>query len=514
MLHLTRATALRVAALPSALPLFSAQATRQLEQALTAVLPTQTLMQRAGLVVARLAQALAPHANCIWIACGPGNNGGDGLEAAVHLQRWRRPVRVSWLGSAHAAPLDAQRAWQRARDAGVPFIDHAPALSANDLAIDALLGIGARRAPAEPMVTALRALSDSPARLLCVDLPSGLDADTGQPLDQTTAPWWDMHPAYRRHTLSLLTLKPGLFTAAGRDASGQIWFDDLGTGPADAAGIDVTAWLNATPAPALRRHASHKGHHGDVAVVGGASGMSGAAVLAAQAALQAGAGRVFLQWLQSPAQPPMLSPDLMLRPWTGEAAATTVVCGCGGGTAVHDALPMLLAHTPRLVLDADALNAIAADTGLARLLQSRAHRTDLSSVLTPHPLEAARLLGYSTAAVQADRLAAAALLVERTGACVLLKGSGTVIAAPNQRPRINPSGNARLAIGGTGDVLAGLLAARLAQLAVATPDAVFEAACAAAWEHGMAAERATTRCTLTASALAQRLTAPGDPECT
>ena len=510
MLHLTTATCLRPNAMRTPRPLHGVAATRALEQAVAAQLPPHALMQRAGLALARLAQALAPHAGRLWLACGPGNNGGDGLEAAMHLKRWGRPVCVTWLGHPDTAPADARASWQRAVDAGVPFVDAPPPLDASDLAIDAVLGIGSRRAPEGRLADALHAMATSTALVLCVDLPSGLDADTGQPAAVDATPWWQAHPAGRRHTLSLLTLKPGQFTAAGRDACGELWFHDLGIRQDTAADIEPSAWLNAPPPQASRLHASHKGLHGDVAVVGGAAGMSGAAVLAAQAALHAGAGRVFLQWLEAPLQAPVLAPDLMLRPWAGEAAAATLACGCGGGDAVHAALPVLLSRTPRLVLDADALNAIAADPMLQALLIARARHASQATVLTPHPLEAARLLGTRSADVQADRLAAARALVQRYGACVLLKGSGSVIAAPDQPLCINPSGNARLATGGTGDVLAGLLAARLAQAPAADGHTAFNAACAAAWEHGLAAEQADPRRALTASSLAEAMRPPGD----
>jgi hydroxyethylthiazole kinase-like uncharacterized protein yjeF len=166
-------------------------------------------------------------------------------------------------------------------------------------------------------------------------------------------------------------------------------------------------------------------------------------------------------------------------------AQSTAVCGCGGGDAVHAALPPLLSHAARLVLDADALNALAADPALSPLLLARAGR-GLATLLTPHPLEAARLLHTSSAAVQHDRLAAARQLSADTGATVLLKGSGTVIAAPDGRLLINPTGNAALATAGTGDVLAGWAAGLWAQQPEA---AAADIAAAAAWQHGRAADR-------------------------
>jgi hydroxyethylthiazole kinase-like uncharacterized protein yjeF len=320
-----------------------------------------------------------------------------------------------------------------------------------------------------------------------VDLPSGLDADTGAATLAVRA----------GHTLSLLTLKPGLFTAQGRDACGQVWLDTLGVDPGPAV---PAAWLAGPPAIATRAHASHKGSYGDVAVIGGAPGMAGAALLAASAALHAGAGRVFVGLLDAPLAVDVQHPELMLRAWESlDLRAMHVACGCGGGDAVRAALPRVLSLSASLVLDADALNAIAGDTALQALLQARG-RSGRPTVLTPHPLEAARLLGRTTQEVQAQRLAAGDELAQRFACTVLLKGSGTVVAAPGQVPAINPTGNARLATAGTGDVLAGLVAARLA-----SGQAAFEAAMAGAWLHGNAADRWPDGQPLTAGALAQRL---------
>ena len=255
-------------------PLFNTAATRRLEQQAAAALPPHTLMQRAGLAVARLAQALAPHARTVWIACGPGNNGGDGLEAAIHLQRDGRRVVVTWLGTPEHAPPDARQSWQRALDAGVTWADEVPSdMTAADLCIDALLGIGVSsaapaRAPDLRLLGVLVALQNGPAPVLAVDLPSGLDADTGQfaaGFALPTGPISRQQPK-PRHTLSLLTLKPGLFTAAGRDAAGRVWLDDLGVSPEPES---PNAWLAGPALPAQRSHASHKGSYGDVAIVGG-----------------------------------------------------------------------------------------------------------------------------------------------------------------------------------------------------------------------------------------------------
>ncbi len=461
-------------------------ATRLIEQAAALQSPPHALMQRAGLAVARLALALAPHARTIWIACGPGNNGGDGLEAAMHLRHWGLNPVVTWLGNAERAPDDARASFARARGAGVHFADEPPLLEADDLCIDALLGIGAARAPGGRMADWLTRMAVSPALRLAVDLPSGLNADTGEWLAPEAASSGPHTRTPRHHTLSLLTLKPGLFTAHGRDACGTLWFDDLGVTPTEPA----TARLNAPPPSAPRPHASHKGTWGDVAVIGGESdaargiAMCGAALLAARAALHGGAGRVYVSLLGDAG--PMLdmtAPELMFRRIDAlELQTLTAVCGCGGGEAVRSVLPQVLKTAPRLVLDADALNAIAVDAVLQMALANRAPQGQ-ATVLTPHPLEAARLLARPTAQIQASRLAAAHELAQRFQCAVVLKGSGTVIAAPGHIPRINPTGNARLATAGTGDVLAGMIGAQLA----AGSDAL-EAASTAVWRHGHAAD--------------------------
>jgi len=463
-------------------PLFEAAAIRRLEGRAAAALPPHALMQRAGLAIARLALAIAPHARSIRVACGPGNNGGDGFEAAMHLKQWGKDPVVTWLGDEARLPADARASLQRARAAGVPFAQQPPAEA--DLAIDALLGIGGTRAPEGALAALIEGLNVASAPVLAVDLPSGLNADTGQATLAVRA----------THTLSLLALKPGLFTAQGRDAAGEVWFDDLLVAADSEA---AAATLSPPPAAPVRPHASHKGSYGDVAVIGGAPGMAGAALLAARAALHHGAGRVFVGFLDpsAPAFDPQ-QPDLMVRPWDSlDPAKMAVACGCGGGEAVRLALPRAL-NARTLVLDADGLNAVAADPQLQSLLAARGRR-GAATVLTPHPLEAARLLQRDTAGVQADRLAAARELARRFGSVVVLKGSGSVIAAPDGSVRINPTGNARLATAGTGDVLAGMVAARLAG-----GEDAFAAATAAAYLHGLAADRWPADRPLTASALA------------
>ncbi|MEO5659829.1 MAG: NAD(P)H-hydrate dehydratase [Polaromonas sp.] len=505
-------------------PLYDVAAIRLIERHAASALAPHTLMQRAGLSVARLTLALAPHARCIWIACGPGNNGGDGFEAALLLHQWGKTVVVTWTGvppGKTGLPPDAQASRERALAAGVAMASAPP--PAFDVCIDALLGIGATLDPGRPgsvlMQQWLEVMHASPALRLAVDVPTGLDADTGSTHFKiaTKSIAASARPICARglFTLNLLRLKPGLFTACGRDSAGEVWFDDLGITEADSPpGAEPCAWLlgadrAGTPLRTQAAHASHKGSFGDVAVLGGESSaaghMTGAALLAASAALHAGAGRVFVALLGDAASASLSvdpqQPELMFRaPEALDMAHQVVVCGCGGGEAVKTVLSKVLSSARRAVLDADALNAIAADPQLQTQLKAR-HSRGYSTVLTPHPLEAARLAGITAVAVQADRLTAARQLAERFQCVVVLKGSGTVIASPGKPSMINTTGNALLATAGTGDVLAGMIGA-----ALASGMSDFQAACSAVFAHGRKADgwaQDKPDQTLTASALAQ-----------
>ena len=476
-------------------PLFGVAATRRIEQTAAIALPPHSLMQRAGLAVARLTMAIAPHAQFIWVACGPGNNGGDGFEAAMLLHQWGKRVVVTSIEPGKSGlPPDAKAARGQAAAAGVAFADKPP--SNFDFCIDALLGMGTTLDPARKesaqILQWLAAMAHGCAPCLAVDVPSGLNADTGASIAMYSgASSARKYKTNVRFTLSLLTLKPGLFTFEGRDRAGDVWFDDLGVNVSDMA--LPNAWLlgaNRLAGP-HRLHNSNKGSYGDVAVIGGESTadshMAGTALLAASAALQAGAGRVFVALLGdsamtvNPAQPELIFRSLEVL----DLRKQVVVCGCGGGESVKAVLPKVLSTAIRLVLDADALNAVASDTSLQTLLTARSARGrhGFATVLTPHPLEAARLMQTTSVQVQSDRLKAAAQLAELYQAVVVLKGSGSVVAAPGKISRINSSGNALLATAGTGDVLAGMVGAALANGSDA-----FDAACSAVYEHGLVAD--------------------------
>ena len=408
----------------------------------------------------------------------------------------------SGTGKVHQDPAGALAF---AQASGVRFQSDPP--TAFDLGIDAVFGIGLNRPPMGQPAEWIARLRVAEAPVLNVDIPSGLNAMTGALLaaPDNGAPAPDA-AAGPRYTLTFLTLKPGLFTHFGRDLAGQIWIDDLGLKPNENS--RPTAWLHAEPSHSIdysaRTHASHKGLFGEVLVVGGqdiahnGEGMTGAALLAARAALHAGCGRVYVSLLGSQPQQDRLrydpgAPELMFRSLEAMRNSSlldraVVVCGCGGGSVVEQVLPDLLKRAPKLVLDADALNAISRNTNLQLLLLERSGREAIT-VLTPHPLEAARLLGSTTQAIMNDRLTSASELARRFRCLVVLKGSGSVVAGPALTPQINASGNGLLATAGTGDVLAGMVGAALGLTAATSLPEAMPAVCSAVYRHGWLADR-------------------------
>lgn len=496
---------------PSPTALHDLRSSRSIEQQLASQLPAHTLMQRAGRSLGQLAMALAPHAKTIWIACGPGNNGGDGLEAAIFLHQAGMNVHLTHFKGHGLLPQDAQSALQRVQASGIEFQTQSPLLAQGDLVLDCLLGIGASRAPRGELAQCVACINQSEATVLSADQPTGLDAQTGQALlDENGAPGPTIDAD---HTLMLVTAKPGLLMGLGRDAAGQLWLDDLTRSSAEQSVFThhpPCSQVNPAPRPhPPRKHNSHKGSYGDVAIIGGEAlaergmGMTGAAFLAASAALHAGAGRVLISLLKTPHATSALEinpeqPEGMLRTFAAlNLQELTVVCGCGGGQAVRRVLAQVLQRSQQLVLDADGLNAVAQDVNLSQLLKNRSAR-GLATVLTPHPLEAARLLNCTTTDIQAQRLQSAQALATQWACTVVLKGAGTVIACPGEVSRINATGNAQLATAGTGDVLAGWIGAKMAQGLSA-----FEAASQAVEGHGHLADQWPGPERLTASALAR-----------
>jgi len=456
--------------------LYSVAQIRAAEHAALAQQPPANLMQRAGQAASAWALELIQEVKPVLVLAGPGNNGGDALEVAANLRDAGVDVTVVHIAGSTPSPETAA-ALARCQMDGVTFAD-APPQTQWALVVDGLFGIGLARALDARCANLVRDLAGCP--VLALDVPSGLDADTGTVVGAGVA-------VRAAHTITFIGDKPGLHTGDGRDYAGIVRVASLEIDPAllpapEAFLVTPAAFAGALP-KSRRRENSHKGTFGDAAIIGGAEGMSGAAILAARTALLSGAGRVFVAALDARLSLDPLHPEIMFRAAAGfDLAKRTLVAGPGMGdsaqarTLLRDAI----AGDAPLILDADALNQLAAEPGLQEAVRTRSPM----AVLTPHPLEAARLLGVTTKVVQADRLAAARELAARCGAVVVLKGSGTVIAHPDGRVAINTTGNAGLATGGAGDVLSGLTGTLLAQ----GWDA-WLAALGAVWLHGAAADR-------------------------
>ncbi len=435
------------------LPICTTAAIRAIEER-AAALP---LMELAGAAAAGQARTLVPGvADPVTVFAGPGNNGGDAFVVARHLREWGYAVSVVFCAEPAGLPAAARAAHDRWRASGGTTQASPPALSECGLVVDGLFGIGLRRAPGGVYAEWVAAINRADCPVLALDIPSGLDADTGAgtgPMVRAT------------HTATFIALKPGLLTADGVDAAGKVTLHDLGIDAGvDAAAGRFLAW------PALRgwlrprQRNTHKGSFGTLGIVGGAAGMTGAPLLAGRAALHAGAGKVHLGFVAEVAPTiDFAQPELMLRGadevLRGDATALVVGPGLGQSRLAADHLGRALSKPVPLVLDADALNLLALEAGLAGRLRNRAQPT----LLTPHPAEAARLLQTSAAVVQGDRIAAARAIAERYNAAVALKGAGTVCVVPDGGWAINGSGNPGLASAGSGDVLSGILGALLAQ---------------------------------------------------
>ncbi len=463
--------------------LYSVDQIRHIERTALATLQPGTLMRRAGAATAALASSLLAtetHGTGILILAGPGNNGGDALEAAATLAQ--AGLHVTVLMPTAPSTSDANQALQRTNKTTARF------LSVNDidtiaptdfaLVIDGLFGIGLTRPVASTYREIIDKINAADCLVLALDVPSGLNGDTGTVIGP------DGVAVNATHTLTFIGDKPGLHTGDGRDYAGSVMVADLNIGNEHFP--NPVARLNSIDCFAdklhRRAHNTHKGTYGDVIITGGASGMTGAALLAARAAAQCGAGRVFAAFIDTAPGFDTLHPELMLRSANDIVFGnTTIVIGPGLGNSDHarDMLENALAADAPLVIDADALNLIASDNMLEQALTQRQN----TSLITPHPLEAARLLHTNAHLVQLDRLAAARALAKRFRSIVVLKGSGSVIAAPDGSVVVNTTGNPALATAGTGDVLAGVCGALLAQ-----KWNVWEAALGAVWLHGKAAD--------------------------
>jgi NAD(P)H-hydrate epimerase len=445
-------------------------------------------MARAGRAAFRLLQSCWPAARRIAVICGTGNNGGDGFVLARLAHESAIQARVLLVGAPARVGGDALRALDAARAAGVPLqaFDAAAAADA-DLLVDALLGTGLTGAVRAEHAAAIGWINAATLPVLAIDLPSGLCSDTGAVLGAAVR---------ATHTISFIGRKRGLYTGAAPALAGTRHFDGLDVPGAVYEAVAPAARLLAPgarmPALAPRARNAHKGHFGHVLVIGGNAGMGGAAALAAEAAARCGAGLVSVA-VHPGNETAVLArrPEAMARavrfahelePLLARASVIVAGPGLGRGPWAQQLLGRALAARLPTVLDADALNALAAgEVGTA-------HADPARWILTPHPGEAARLLGASGESIARDRFAALAELLARYSGTVVLKGAGTLVGSAcdaDRSPGVCAHGNPGMASGGMGDVLSGVLGALLAQgLAPA------HAARLGVWLHARAADLA------------------------
>ncbi len=422
------------------------------------------MMRRAGRAAFEFLRARTTPEAQIVLLVGPGNNGGDALACAAELAHKGYTPTVVMPGDPCKFKADAGEAWQRVLEFGSGITHEKSIIPGQkaDWIVDGIFGIGLHAPIKSTYYDMCYWANDARARgarVLSLDVPSGIDADTGALVGSAAVS--------ADHTLTFIAHKPGLLTGPALDYVGQLHIATLGLDIAQAPNIRTFDQNDARTRMRPARANAHKGTHGTLAIFGGANGMLGAALLASRAATRMGAGKVKVGWLAAPfPQVDPLMPEVMMRS-AAELAnedCTALVVGCGMGVS-GSAVRILKAQLKRgvpIVLDADALNLIAESAELATLVQARAQIGNAATIITPHPAEAARLLGASTASVQNDRIRAARDLAKGYRSIAVLKGAGTVIA-DGQLVTINTTGNPLLATAGTGDVLAGMIGALLAQ---------------------------------------------------
>ena len=392
------------------------------------------LMERAGAAAVELAVRLCKDtAKDVLVLAGPGNNGGDAKIVAERLKQ--QFFRVTLAGAADAATLPVDRRW--------------------GLVVDGLFGIGLARPVEGEFARLVDYANRQECPVLALDIPSGIESDTGRVLGRAVR---------ATHTLTFIALKPGLLTLDGPDHCGEISVADLALDLKKLARPGAWTASPALFADALRPRPRnfHKGKEGSLAILGGATGMTGAGLLAGRAALKLGAGRVYVGMLEEMTVDPG-TPELMLRhpddALGQDLDALVAGPGLGQSGRAEALVGAVLASDMPCVLDADALNLMADNKDLRAACAKR--RAD--TLLTPHPGEAARLLGAGIPEIQKDRLAATQRLSQDLNAHVVLKGNGSVIVARDGHWFINTSGHPGMASAGMGDVLSGILGALLAQ---------------------------------------------------
>lgn len=456
--------------------LFSAQQARDIDRKAQQQIPISDLQLMTAAAEAGFAaiQTHFPMVKKLLIVCGAGNNAGDGYLIAKFALQSGYQVQLVAVGAIEKLAGDAALAHQAFVEVGGVVLHDFASLDAVDLVVDALLGTGLDRPVMGSFAMAIDYVNNLSAQVLAVDIPSGLNADTGNVMGCVVQAGM---------TITFIVLKQGLFTGLAADYCGQILFADLQVGAEIIATEDCQVSLLSMQKLAKRSACAHKGYFGHVLVVGGDYGYAGAAMLAAEAALNAGSGLVSVATRKQHAQQIHLAcPELMgyaLNQVSDITAlldkVTVLVLGPGlGQTAwAKELWAELIQYNMPKVIDADALNLLAESPCYAD-----------NWVLTPHPGEAARLLNCTTADILQDRFWAVRALQKQYGGVCILKGAGTLVTA-GEHVYVNTTGNPGMASGGMGDVLAGIIGALLAQKYT-----LLEAAKIGVYLHGLAADKA------------------------
>ena len=463
------------------MPLFDTHAARLLDTRATALSGGDgyALMQRAGQAAWQHLLQHWPAAQCITVVCGPGNNGGDGYVLARLAHRSGRSVKVVHLAEHVPGTELSQRACTDYVAAGGDIGIFPEVVLHGDLVVDALFGIGLSRPPDAFATALIDAINGQPAPVLALDVPSGLDADRGSASGKAVN---------ASRTLQFIARHAGLHTGEALEHTGELSLEGLEVAAEVFFTVEPGASLLTQEALSYwllpRRRNTHKGESGRALCIGGDHGHGGAILLCAEAALRSGAGLLSVATRETHVPAIMARrPEAMahavesgeeLKPLLSQVDAIAIGPGLGQGDWGRAMLKLALTADKPLVLDADALNLIAAEPHALA-----------DAILTPHPGEAARLLGMDAAEVQRDRFAAAQAIAERYQAAVVLKGAGTIVAAPGQVPRVLEAGNPGMAVGGMGDLLTGVIVALRA-----SGMSAFEAASAGALLHSLAGDAA------------------------
>lgn len=419
-------------------------------------IPGFVLMQRAATSTFEVLRQRWPQSHSVAVCCGGGNNAGDGYLVARQALDAHYEVQVYALAPPERLQGDARLAYEAYLAAGGKVAEASPTdLNGFDVVVDALLGTGLDREVAGPYAQAIGVINRCRGKVLAVDIPSGLDADTGTVLGTAVE---------AEATVTFIALKQGLFTSEGPVCCGQVWYADLTVPeavldyqPASARLLD--SYSNLLPP---RRASAHKGHFGHVLVVGGDAGLIGAARMAAEAAARTGAGLVSVATRSAHAASLISTrPEIMshgvettteLQTLLSRATVVAIGPGLGQSGWARSLLPAVCESNLPMVVDADALNLVAQNP-----------KQKDNWILTPHPGEAARLLGCETREIQRDRFAALNGLTEKYGGVCVLKGCGTLIGRKGKRTSVCALGNPGMASGGMGDVLTGILSGLIAQ---------------------------------------------------